>query len=154
MTTIGFRCTPSIIFYSIMDNQNDVITVIDVNKIIIPKSMTESNKLKYIRNTILDIINEYKIDIAGIRITESNSQRLNIERLHLEGVILELFASSCLIKHFIGQISNITRLLDVPRESFKKIVSGEQGFDDIPNFNEFNKEEKESLLTALGAFQC
>jgi hypothetical protein len=152
--TIGFRCTPQIIYYCIIQQNDDSLEIIDVNKIIVPKSMIEPEQLKYIRNTILDIINEYEIYNAGIRITESNSQTLSINRIHLEGVILELFASSCLNCYYIGQISNISKFINIPREDFKHIISGSKEYKQIDGFEKYSNEEKESILTAIGAFSC
>jgi len=72
----------------------------------------------------------------------------------MEGVILELFASSSLEKHYVGQISSISRLLKIPRSDFKLIVKGELDFPSVERFEEVNKEQKEAILTALGAFSC
>ena len=152
--SIGFRCTPQEIHYCIISEEEYAYAVVDVDRIVVPKSLKQSNKLKYIRNIVLDILNEYEISYAGIRVSEPNSQSKKTHRLHIEGVILELFASSSLEKHYVGQISSISSLLNIPRQDFKLIIKGEIKFPAIERFCEHTKEQKEAILTALGAFSC
>jgi len=149
MRTIGIRVSPSVVTFAVYDtNENKII---NIEKIKIPKALSFPDALKYIRNNILDILREYEIENAGIRVTESNSQHLNIKRISIESVLQESFASSALDKYYCGQISNISFLIGIERKNFKLIVDGNQKYLDIENWDNMSKEEREAILTAIGA---
>lgn len=152
MRSIGIRCSPQIINYAIIENSEEILSIVDANHITIPKSLELPDQLKYIRNTLLDIINEYSICYAGIRATEPNSQTISINRLYYEGVIIELFANSQICNYYIGYISNISSYNRIDRSDFKKIIDNEIPYSVIPDFSSFSKERKEAVLTALGSF--
>jgi hypothetical protein len=99
---------------------------------------------------MLDIFREFDIKRADIRITESNSQHLNIARLQIEGVIQEAIASSCVESYYTGQISNISAKLGFNRSDFKKYLEGEMDYE-IENWGNLTKPEKEAVFAAIGA---
>lgn len=148
---IGFRCTPHKVYYAIIESNDSINSVLDVDCINIPKCLIVPEKLKFIRNNIIDIINEYSITKAGIRAIEPSSQQKSIDRIHYEGVIQELFASSCLSEYYVGYISNISKKINIQRNHFKEIISNRMEFTQIDNFRSHTVEEKEALLTSLGA---
>lgn len=149
MKCLGIRAKPSEFTFAVFDPKKNAL--INVEKIKIPKALEAPEALKYVRNTILDVLREYEITSAGIRITESNSQQLNIRRIEIEGVIQEAFASSTLGSYYVGQISNISSRIGIPREDFKRYVEGEVECDLIENWSELNRDEREAVLAALGA---
>lgn len=149
MRTIGIRANPGEVTIAIYDLSES--TILNVEKIKIPKALHTPDALKYIRNTILDVLREYKIAKAGLRVTESNAQNLNIRRLEIEGVIQEAFASSDLQSYFLGQISNISSLVGFERKNFKYFVDGRKVYSDVENWESLRSEEREAVLTALGA---
>ncbi len=149
MRTLGIRVKPNAVVIAVYDSDENKI--INVESIKIPKALSTPEALKYTRNSILDILREYKIQNAGLRIVESNSKTLVIRRLEIEGVIQEAFASSTLSSYFCGQISKISSKLSMVRGDFKKFVDGELEYEKVENWKELNKEEREAVLTALGA---
>ena len=74
--SIGIRVTPSTIFYSIISVENEELEIIVVDKINNPKALGIPEQLKFLRNTLCDIINEFDITHACIRITESNAKSI------------------------------------------------------------------------------
>lgn len=102
---LGVRASPSEVVYCVIDDKKG--EVITIGKITTPKSMNTPEALKHIRLNLIDILREYSILEAGIRILEPTAQRISIERVQIEGVIQEAFASSPLKSYYIGQISNI-----------------------------------------------
>lgn len=148
MKTIGFRVKPKQITFVVYDSNEH--SIINVETIKIPKALSIPEYLKYIRTNIIDILREYQISKAGLRITESSAQSLNIERIQIEGVIQETFASTILAGYFCGQISNISPKLGIERSDFKKYVNGELNYDSVENWSELNEEEREACLTAIG----
>ncbi len=149
MHTLGIRVQPTEITIAVFEA--DESTVTNIENIKIPKALKIPESLKYARNTILDILQEYDIKKAGIRITESNAQNLNIGRIGLEGVIQEAFASSFLTAYYCGQISTISSLLGIPRADFKKYIEGELNYGQVENWDQLTKVQREALLSAIGA---
>ena len=113
--------------------------------------MNIPEQLKFIRNTLCDIINEFEITNACIRITESNAKSISIQRIYIEGVIQELFASSTIIKYYVGQISNISSNLGIERAKFKPYAEGKEVFSEINNWKTYSIEERESLMASISA---
>ncbi len=149
MNVIGIRVEPSAVTFVVFDvDQN---TIINSEKIKIPKALIVPEKLKFIRVNLLDVLREYKIQKAGIRITESNAQTIKVERIQIEGVIIETFASSTLQNYFCGQISSISKLLGIERIDFKKYLDGTLNYDVVENWNNFSTIEKEACFAAIGA---
>lgn len=120
MKTIGIRVAPSAVTYAIYDD--DGAEIVSVDKIVVPKSLSTPEALKYIRYTVLDIIREYGVEKAGIRLAEGNAKSVNIERIQIESVIQEALASSPVESFYCGRIASISARLNIPREDFKKYL--------------------------------
>jgi hypothetical protein len=149
MRTIGIRVAPKIVTFVIYDS--DVLKIINVEDIKVPLAFTIPDALKYIRNNLLDILREYQVSSAGIRITEPTAQRINIERVQIEGVIQEAFASSSLDHYYVGQISSVSAKIGIQRSDFKKYIDGSLDFNEVENWNSFSSSQKEAVFCALGA---
>lgn len=94
MRTIGIRAAPTEVTFAIFDTSENAL--VNVEKIKIPKALAWPDALKYVRNNVLDILREYSVERGGLRVTESSAQQRNIQRIELEGVMQEAFASSSL----------------------------------------------------------
>ncbi|MFS4516831.1 hypothetical protein ACMFLR_23530 [Delftia tsuruhatensis] len=151
MKSIGIRATPSSIHFSIYCNKAKV--VINTEEVKIPLALTTPLGLKYIRSTILDILREYEIENACIRATEPSAQKPSIERLQIEAVIQEAFASSDLCRYYVGHISSISKNLGIQRTKFKPMVDGESNDLNIQNWDILKKEQREAVLAAIGAIE-
>lgn len=138
---------PKVVTFAVYDTDKD--TIINVDEIKIPAAFTVPEALKYVRSNLLDILREYKVEKAGIRTTEALATP-NVDRLYLEGVIQEAFASSELKSYYIGQISSITKLLRIERESFKPLADGKKD-PGVENWDKMSKEKREAILCAMGA---
>ncbi|MES3675894.1 hypothetical protein QC589_08060 [Halomonas elongata] len=149
MNNLGVRVKPSEFAFAVYDSEANEL--VNVERVKIPKALEAPEAMKYVRNTILDILREYKIKAAGIRITESNSQHLNIRRIEIEGVIQEAFASSTLRSYYVGQISSISAKVGIARPDFKRYVAGEIDLDLVQNWDQIVSEEREAVLAAMGA---
>lgn len=148
MRTIGIRASPKSITFVIYDDGED--SVVNIEKVMIPAAFTIPEALKYVRSTLLDILREYGVERAGIRVSESNAQSFSIERVQIEGVIQETFASSDLKSYYVGQISSISRRLDFDRARFKPMIAGDNDLN-VENWDGLSKEAREATLCALGA---
>lgn len=152
-TSIGIRVKPDAVIYSIIKEEDGSKEIVLVDKVNVPVALQIPEQLKFIRGTFMDIIYENQVNIACIRITESTAQKNSIERINIEAVIQELIASSTIERYYVGQIANISSKLGIARENFKPMIeSKEKNCEFFDNWNKYNKEQKESLLAALSAF--
>lgn len=149
MNTIGIRVKPGEVTFAVYDT--DAAVLVNVEAIKIPRALSTPDALKYVRNNILDILREYSISNAGLRVTESNAQQMSVERIEIEGVIQEAFASSCLKEYYVGQIASISRRLSFPREHFKRYVNNEISYDIVEGWSALKPEAREAVFAALGA---
>lgn len=148
MKTIGIRAAPKSVTFAIYDSEQSL--VINVEEIRIPAAFPTPAALKYLRSNLLDVLREYQVERAGVRVTEPSAQSMSIERIQIEGVIQEAFASSDLHSYYVGQISSISKRLGLDRTRFKPLVAGENDLG-IENWDKMSKEEREAILCAMGA---
>lgn len=152
MNTMGIRAKPGVVTFAVLNSEDRRIANVETIKV--PKALQTPDALKYIRNNILDIIREYGISRAGLRITESASKTLSIERIEIEGVIQEAFASSPLSSYYCGQISTIAAKVGIARADFKPYVEGTRMFEEVENWGDLGREEREAVFAALGAIDA
>ena len=148
-TAIGIRANPNKITFCIicLNSETDIeIKIID--KIIIPKSLSVPEQLKFVRYTLSDIITENRISKACIRIAESTAQQTSIPRVYVEGIIQELIATSPINDYYVGQISSISSKLGISRRDFKPNADGQKTFLEIDNWKSYTVEERESIMSA------
>ena len=153
MNSIGIRATPNELYYSIVQGEENEIEIKIIDRINIPKAIELPEQLKFLRDTLSDIINEFQITNACVRVTESIAQTKDIKRTYIEGVIQELFASSTIERYYIGQVSSISAKLNIKRDDFKKYVDNKLTFLDIENWDKYKKEERESIMSAISALE-
>ena len=148
MITIGIRAAPRAVTFAVYDSLSKAVK--NVEEIKVPIALSVPARLKYVRSNVLDVLREYNVDKAGVRVTESNSQTLKIDRIQIEGVIQEAFASSSLQDYYVGQISTISARLGLDRIQFKPMVEGRNDLE-IENWDAMTKEGREAILCAIGA---
>jgi hypothetical protein len=153
MIGIGLRVySNSNIFYTIIEETETEFNYISISNLKIPLALNEPERLNYVRNTLLDIISEYKIDTALIRVKESvsNVTGLSIQRFYVEGVILETLAAANISNYKLGKIATITSLLSIETSKFKEYADNEIAFELLPSDLDWSKltlEERESILS-------
>jgi Holliday junction resolvasome RuvABC endonuclease subunit len=157
MASIGIRVTPSEIYYSIVDIEDDGFKIISISHIKVPKALDIPCKLSYVRNTFNTLIKQYKITRAGIKLIEGNARpKVNLAtflRLNLEGIFLELFANSSVEKYLLGVASNISAILEIKSKPVKEMASdlGIEETDLTDEGKKLNDNNKESLVVAVAA---
>ena len=147
MITIGIRAAPKAVTFAVYDTVEGAILNIEAIKI--PAAFETPAALKYVRSNLLDVLREYKVERAGVRITESLAAP-NIERIQIEGVIQEAFASSELQSYYVGQIASISKRLGIDRKKFKPLADGKED-PGVENWKKMEKEQREAVLCAMGA---
>lgn len=155
MQSLGIKSQAKDVCFVIVQKNNKEYTILNNELIKIPITLNNPLKLKYIRNTVLDILTEYNISVAGIRIIENNSKNVSINRIQIEGVIQECFASSDVKSYFTGQMLSISRKICIDKNEYKKITTDKEAiFDKLKNWHLCKDlNSKEAALVALGAFR-
>lgn len=152
MKTIGFRATPKIVHFAVVSQSESQNNILVVDKLILPLALSIPDKLNYVRKTVIDIINQYEITRAGIKVTEGNARKISIERISLEAVIQELFSSCSVEKYFGGNISMISSLLEIPNDgTLKNIIKGKEIPQEIDFLSDLKENEREAVLSSLAA---
>ncbi|RNT31817.1 hypothetical protein B9475_000550 [Proteus mirabilis] len=146
MRILGVRVSPSVASFIVYCTESKKLVCSDV--INIPCILDTPEKLKYVRNNILDILMFYNVDIASIRVTEANSQNMSIDRLYIEAVIQEAFSSSEVKKYFTIRKSGIRSGLNVSDTEYKQLLKSEISIHDIDN-SSFTQETNEAMMAAL-----
>ena len=156
---IGFRVTPSEIFYSIVVNQKDEYEFISISSLKIPVAIDEPKKLSFIRNTVSTILLQYNIDYAGIKLTEGNARsgvkNNSIFRYKVEGVLKELLSNSVTKNCVLGLSTNIAAILNIqkgkPAEMLDSILDTANLKTDVEK--KISIGHKEAILVALAALE-
>jgi hypothetical protein len=152
MKSIGIRATPKEIYFAVVEQKGKENNIIAIDKLILPLSLEIPDRLNFVRKTIIDIINQYNVTKAGIKVTEGNARKHSIERISIEAIIQELFSSCSVQKYFGGNISKISRLLALSNNGdLKKIIKGESIPEDLEFLQHNSETERESVLSALAA---
>lgn len=149
MITIGMRASPTELTFAVLNTKK--MTVINVEAIVVPLAFEMPQKLKHIRSNLLDVLREYEVKRAGIRLAEPTAQSINVERIYIEGVVQEAFASSDLKGFYTGAIATIAAKIGVDRAAIKRMVGEGDNELDIAGWADFNDKQREAVLTALGA---
>lgn len=152
LRAIGIRASPRNVFYAAVE-KGDGHEVLAVGSIVVPPALDLPEQLHFIRTTILDLMAEYQVRRAGIRLTEPTAQSTSAERLNLEGVIQELLSSSDVEAYFAGPIATIAaRLGEADRSRVKEYFEG-QAFMGLEGWSDYTREQRESIVTAVAAAQ-
>lgn len=152
LRAIGIRVSPRDVFYAVVE-KGDEHQVLAVASVVVPPALDLPERLHFIRTTILDLMTEYEVRRAGIRLTEPTAKSTSVERLNLEGVIQELISSSDVEAYFAGPIATIAaRLGEVDRSRVKEYFEG-QPFMGLEGWSDYIREQRESIVTAVAAAQ-
>lgn len=152
MNILGIRVEPKKTTFVVLRKTDGEYEVINSEVIKVPSALDFPEKLKYIRNCVLDILREYSICYAGIRVAEANTQNLDITRLHIEGVVQEAFSSSDVSSYFTGRKTSIAARLNLKPKQLEAVFKGERDFNGIVNWNILSqKNSREAALVAMGA---
>ncbi|CNG28120.1 hypothetical protein [Yersinia kristensenii] len=146
MRILGVRAAPKVASFVVYCTEDRTLKCVDVIKI--PLTLSTPEKLKYVRNNILDILREYNVSIACIRISESNSQNLNIERLYIEGVIQEAFSSSNVKSYYTLRKQGIYSRIGISAAEFEDAIKGKLKVRDIDT-SSYDTSTNEAILAAL-----
>ncbi len=152
MRAIGFRVAPAAVTYAVVEGTADEATVLVADDIPVPSALWPPNQLHFVRTVLLDIMAEYQVDRAGLRLAEGLATPTPA-RLYLEGVLQELLASSAVTWYFTGNKARIAKLLgfggDQPR--LTALIDGASAPSWDAGWARYTLERREAILTAWAA---
>lgn len=152
VNSIGIRATPKEVYFAIVKEQEGVCQLHVVDKVILPKTLSYPEKLQYLRGLLVDIIAEFNITNACIRITESTAERTSTKRVSLEAVIQELIASSCIVKYKTIRKQSMASLLDLESSELTDFICKKRESVKGINIGDlYNSQEREAILSAYCA---
>lgn len=152
MNVLGIRVEPKQVRFVVIQFHEKECEIINNELIKIPVALDVPERLKYVRNCVLDILREYLVKFAGIRVSESNAPKLNVPRLHMEGVIQEAFSSSEVKQYFTGRKQSISSKLGMTTQELTEIINGKAEYNELKNWGELsNPYAREAALVAMGA---
>ncbi|HRH43147.1 MAG TPA: hypothetical protein PKY82_16065 [Pyrinomonadaceae bacterium] len=158
MITIGIRVqSNSKIFYTIIDKDETTgkTAYITIDCLIIPLCLAKPERFNFIRNTLLDIFEQYSVTRAAIKNSEYSRFALKkneIERIYIEGVIQECLAGSKIDKFISGRGEKLGKSLGVDKTQFSQLTAGSKDFTHPPkdsDWKRLNDEERDSILAAF-----
>jgi hypothetical protein len=147
--TMGLRAAPKVVTFAIYDS--DAEAVLNVEDIVIPAAFEWPQALKYVRGNVLDIMREYGVVRAGVRTSEPVAQRPSVDRMQIEGVLQEAFASSTLESYFAGPISVMAAKLGMVRTAVLPMTRQGRNDMDVEGWDDMSEVKREAVLCALGA---
>lgn len=150
---IGVRVAPKQITYAIVDRvTTGEFNVVDVSYIVVPPALHTPDQLRHVRTTFLEIVSEYGVRVAGLRLAETSSKNTDSFRIGLEAVLQESMASSPISQYFAGGLSSIARYLPgVALKDMKPLIEGDARFAISADWTVYQSEQRESLLAACAA---
>lgn len=146
MHILGVRAAPKEVSFVVYCNEKNELLITDIVKT--PLTLDMPERLKYFRNNILDILREFSIERAAIRVSEASSKNLSIERLYIEAVIQEAFSSSNILEYRVIRKSGICSKIGVTSGEFNGLLSGKNEFMGLI-LSEYDQNTIEAILSAL-----
>jgi len=127
-------------------------TIVRRGEVRVPYALYAPRQLRFIRTTLLDIIEESGSTRAGLRTIESLAKRKDPFRLNLEGVVQELLASSDVERFIAGPIATIaSQLGEDDRKVVKEYIEGRRPPLVKGPWDDLDELQREAVLVALCA---
>jgi hypothetical protein len=153
MVSIGYRVSPTKVTFAIVHGSPaQGFSLVNASAVNIPPALETPRQLQFIRTTLLDVMDEYAVTRAGLRLAEHTAKQKNPFRLNLEGVIQELLASSNVERFVSGPIATIASLLGLcDRKMVKALIAGEESPAYAVDWAGLTGDEREAVLMAVAA---
>ncbi len=150
---IGFRVDPKKVTYAVVSGPaaDGKFTIVRAGEVRVPYALYAPRQLRFIRTTLLDIIEETGSTRAGLRTIESLAKRKDPFRLNLEGVVQELLASSDVERFIAGPIATIASRLGEDRPVVKEYIDGRRPELVKAAWDDLDELQREAVLVALCA---
>lgn len=162
MRYIGIRAHHKELFYSIIEENIESegdYDVISISSIKLPQALDVPERLSYMRNLLITLINQYSIKYASIRVIEGSARSGLTDdilfRVAIEGVVQELFADSSISSYMLACNSRVASILRTQSKKIKDIAK------ELNLKNNYKRDDgrvlsddaQESLVVAIAKFK-
>lgn len=153
MHAIGIRAAPTQVHYTILRDGPTEAAVVDVARVVVPAALDVPRQFRHIRTTFLDILNEYNVTRAGIRLAEASARNQDTFRIGLEAVLQEMLDSSPVERYHCLRLNSMAARVGVPLADMKPLIDGATKYPGVERWGEMKPVERESLLAAAAALR-
>ena len=158
MRAIGFRANPKSITYAVVEGQpgpvGDQFAIRSIDAVPIPAALWRPAQLHFVRTVLLDIMEDFQVERAGLRLTEAMAGRSHAFRDNIEGVIQELLASSDVSFYVAGMNAHLTsRLALADKTLFKRYCEGLDTPPFVSEWASLKTEQREATLAAIASLR-
>ena len=124
-TVLGLRAEPTAVHYTVANYDAQGVELVASGSVKKPASFTESQGLGHIRNQLISIYKEFRVNRVAIKGTEGNARLTStlIPRFRIEGVVMEL-ASSIEVPASTELITAIASALNFKSSKYKEAKEG------------------------------
>jgi len=152
MRAIGFRAAPAEVTYAIVEGDGDSFRILNTDALVVPPALLPPNQLHYLRTVLLDVMREYEVQLAGLRLAEGTAKKTFVFRANIEGVLQELLASSSVTWYFTGRKDRIASLLGyTDRTELTRLIDGDENPPYSDSWGTLSKNEREAILASCAA---
>lgn len=158
MRSIGFRASPTGVVFAIVEGTPGTgappSRVLLVDSVPIPAALWPPNQLHFVRTVLLDVIEEFDAERAGLRLTEFMAGKSHPFRDNIEGVIQELLASSTVEWYVAGRNATLSAKLGLEDKTlFKRFCEGDADPDFVEGWGSVKVDGREAVLAAVAALR-
>lgn len=158
MRAIGFRASPTGVTFAIVEGEAapdaSTFRVLSVDVVPIPAALWPPNQLHFVRTVLLDVIEEFSVERAGLRLTEFIAGKSYPFRDNIEGVIQELLASSAVAWYVAGRNATLGAKLGLEDKTlFKRYCEGDATPDFVDDWASLKDADREAVLAAVAALR-
>jgi hypothetical protein len=158
MRAIGFRASTTGVVFAVVEGEAGsaaaTFDVLTMDTVPVPAALWPPNQLHFVRTVLLDVMQEYGVERAGLRLTETMARRNYPFRNNIEGVIQELLASSTVSWYIAGMNATLTAKLGLADKTlFKKFCDGEATPDFVSHWSDIHAGHREAVLAAVASLR-
>jgi hypothetical protein len=158
MRAIGFRASPKHVTFAVVEGPPgqgaSPYSLVAADVVTVPPALHPPDQLHFIRTVLLDVMEEFNVQRAGLRLAEPIAKASYPFRDNIEGVIQELLASSAVEYHVAGINSRLTAKLGLGDKTlFKSFCDGTASPEFITKWSEIKPEYREPVLAAVAALR-
>ncbi len=151
MRSIGFRAAPTQVTYAIVDGDGGAYNIITVEALPVPAALLPPNQLHFLRTVLLDVMRDFRVVRAGLRLAEMTPGGADPFRTNVEGVLQELLASSQVRWYFSGRKDRLASLLTLERKQVTRLIDGDEAPPYAADWGTYDKASREAILAACAA---
>ncbi len=148
MVVLGFRVTPTKVYWAAVRGTVDAAIKIADDKFSAPKSFSEAQALTWYRDRVQATIAQYHAEAGAMRYADPTSRNKSPVRFRIEGVLLEALNSAGCKIAAAGSFNHISSKLGLGKAKSAKLYLKEEELRGI-NWSDKCDEAKDAIMIAV-----